>query len=213
MTQGRTGGHPHHTGERGAAEENGGGPALGIRSDHAGRRHQARGQETGVGQRREHPGGQQHGEVGGERPDDMDGQEHAEERQQRLPPRTAPAEQCRQGRAHDHADGEGGREGARGGDGDPEVAGDVRHQAGQHELGGALGEDRQAEEIQSERHEDSTHRVADGGRARKGVRSRPARLRHTEGCGITRVARRGDGTGRRGCVPVRNPEDGGPVMA
>jgi len=56
------------------------------------------------------------------------------------------------GGADDHADGERGDQQARLGDGDAEVGGDVGEQAGEHELGGALGEDRQAEERDGEGH-------------------------------------------------------------
>ncbi|GFE20902.1 hypothetical protein Sliba_13550 [Streptomyces nigrescens] len=49
-----------------------------------------------------------------------------------------------------------------------EITGDVREEAGQHELGGALGEDRKAEQIENEGHSNTPQ--PQNGSARRGGR-------------------------------------------
>lgn len=82
----------------------------------------------------------------------MDGDEHGEEEEQGATAGPGTAGERHQGRADDHPDGEGGGEETGGGERDVEVGGDARDEPGQHELGCALGEDREPEDVDSDWH-------------------------------------------------------------
>lgn len=139
-------------GDRRTGKEGRQGTPLLIRGHETGRGAEGDGQEAGVGNRSQDTGCEQHGEGRGCRGDDVAESEDHHASGERGPCRPPTCEGSHEGCADDHPDREGGGEQSGGPDGDIEARGDVGHEAGEHEFRRAHGEDREGEQMQSERH-------------------------------------------------------------
>lgn len=103
--------------------------------------------ESGVDEGAHYAGTEQHPVVAGQRAEHVRGDEDREEGEHGVAARPPQGEHGQQRCADEHAEGEARDQQARTGNGDPEVGGQFGQESGEHELGGALGEDRQAENM------------------------------------------------------------------
>ncbi len=121
-------------GQRRARQQHSEGPALLVgRDQRAGRRQRDR-EESGVGERCDHPGGDQYGKAGRGSAHDVGCQEGEDEPEKAGPDGPGAGERGHERGTDDHSDREGRGEQGRRSDGHVEVRGDVRQETGEHEF-------------------------------------------------------------------------------
>ncbi|RPF46544.1 hypothetical protein EDD96_3129 [Streptomyces sp. Ag109_G2-6] len=123
-----------------------------CRRDQRGGSRQSDGKEPCVRERGDDSGGEQDGEACGDGAQGVSCCESEDEPEEAGAPGPVTGKRGHQGGPDDHAGREGRGEGSCCPDRDVKVRGDVRQEAGEHELRGAHGEDRHGKQVQRERH-------------------------------------------------------------